>query len=289
MCEWCYKHGAGKKWYLNSRNYLQETALEVGAHEYIYGLWKNFEKVYLKRIFGISTKGPGYKFEIPIIGRAIHAYINSWFGKEKPLKGRDPMKAEGHAGQVVTLEDAKKILELANPILRVHCACRLMTRGVKDQCCLAFGALAEMVPRLPRYIPESGTEPMDVGEAQAFVEKMQEQGRVATVWFGPMPYIAALCSCELPECAATRVRTAYNLMSLYKGEYVAKLDLSKCTGCRTCTTQCQFGAISFNASMGHPFIDQWKCFGCGLCAQACPEGAIQMVDRLSIPALKEVW
>ncbi len=289
MCEWCYKHGGGKKWYLNSRNYLLETAMEVDAHEYIYELWKNFEKVYLKKVFGISTKGPGYKFSIPIIGRAIHWYINSWFRKERPLKGRNPLRAEGHPGQVVPLEDAKKILELADPILRVHCACRWMTRGVKDQCCLAFGALAEMVPRLPRYIPEGGVEPMDTAEAQSFIEKMQDQGRVNTVWFGPIPYIAALCSCELPECAATRVRTAYNLMSLYKGEYVAKVNPAKCEGCRACTSRCQFGAISFNDSMNLPYIDQWKCFGCGQCALACPNGAIDLVDRTAMPALQEVW
>ncbi len=289
MCEWCYKHGAGKKWYLNSRNYLQETAEEVGAHDYIFELWKQFEKVYLQKIYGISTRGPGYKFSKPIVGRLIHRYINSWFKKEKPLKGRNPRRAEGHPGQVVTLEDAHKILELASPIIRVNCACRHMTRGIEDPCCLAFGALAEMVPKLPRYVPDRGVEPLYVDEAKEFVTSMQEQGRVNTVWMGPSPYIAALCSCELPECAATRIRTSYDLQALWKGEYIAEVDFSKCTGCRQCTSRCQFGALSFSDSMDRPFIDAWKCFGCGLCAQACPEGAIEMVDRNEMSALKEVW
>jgi NAD-dependent dihydropyrimidine dehydrogenase PreA subunit len=289
LCEWCYKHGAGKRWYLNSRNYLEETAQAVGAHEYIFELWKHFEKVYLQKIYGISTKGPGYKFSIPVIGRAMHAYINSWFRKEKPLKGRNPRRAEGHPGQVVTLNDAMKVLELAEPILRVNCACRRMTRGIEDPCCLAFGALAEMVPKLPRYIPDSGAEPMHIDEAKEFVAKMDEGGRVHTVWMGPSPYVAALCSCELPECAATRIRTAYDLQALWKGEYVAKVDLTKCTGCGQCVSRCQFGALSFNDSMSVPFIDQWKCFGCGLCATTCPEGAIEMLDRNNLPALKEVW
>lgn len=157
MCEWCYKHGAGQKWYLNSKNYLRETALEVGAHDYIFELWKQFDKVYLQRIYGISMKGPGYKFRKPLVGGLLRSYVNGWFRKEKPMKGRNPRRAEGHPGQVVPLEDAKKILELASPILRVNCACRKMTRGINDPCCLAFGALAEMVPKAaslhsrPRY------------------------------------------------------------------------------------------------------------------------------------------
>jgi len=289
MCEWCYKHGAGQKWYLNSRNYLRETALEVGAHDYIFELWKQFEKVYLQRIYGISMRGPGYKFNTPVVGGALKWYVNSWFKKEKPLKGRNPRRAEGHPGQVVPLEDAKKILELADPILRVNCACRKMTRGVNDPCCLAFGALAEMVPKLPRYIPERGMEPLHIDEAQAFVEEMNEAGRVNTVWFGPVPYIAALCSCQQPECAATRLRTSYGLQFLYKGEYVAKVDSSKCDGCQACASRCQFGALTFNSLMNRPFIDGWKCFGCGLCSTACPQGAIGMADRMSFPALKEVW
>ncbi|MHA1928486.1 MAG: ATP-binding protein [Candidatus Thorarchaeota archaeon] len=289
MCDFCFKHGAGKKWYLNSRNYLHETAMEVGAHEYIFELWKQFEKVYLQKIYGMSTKGPGYKFSMPIVGRVMKSYINSWFTKEKPLKGRNPRRAEGHPGQVVTLEDSKKILELADPIVRVNCACRHMTRGIKDPCCLAFGALAETVPKLARYVPDRGVDPLHIDEAQEFVEKMDEGGRVHTVWFGPMPYIAALCSCELPECAATRVRTTYGLNALYKGEYVAKLNFSKCTGCQICVTRCEFGALLFTDALNRPWIDQWKCFGCGLCATACPENAIEMVDRVSFPALKEVW
>jgi NAD-dependent dihydropyrimidine dehydrogenase PreA subunit len=255
----------------------------------MFELWKQFEKVYLQRIYGISMKGPGYKFDIPVIGRALKWYVNSWFKKEKPLKGRNPHRAEGHPGQVVHLEDAMKILELADPIIRVNCACRQMTRGIRDPCCLAFGALAEMVPKLPRYIPDSGAVPLHLDEAQAFIEEMNHAGRIHTIWFGPMPYIAAFCSCEQPECAAFRLRLSYNLQFLYKGEYVAKIDFSKCDGCRTCTSRCRFGALSFSDSLNTPFIDIQNCFGCGLCATTCPQNAIEMVDRTDYPVLVDEW
>jgi NAD-dependent dihydropyrimidine dehydrogenase PreA subunit len=164
-----------------------------------------------------------------------------------------------------------------------------MTRGIEDPCCLAFGALAEMVPKLPRYVPDRGVEPLDIDEAKDFVIEMNEAGRISTIWFGPMPYIAALCNCERPECAAVRLRTTYDLQFLYKGEYIAKVDFSKCDGCRVCASRCQFGALTFTDSMDRPFIDAWKCFGCGLCATSCPQNAIQLEERVSFPALKEVW
>jgi NAD-dependent dihydropyrimidine dehydrogenase PreA subunit len=36
-------------------------------------------------------------------------------------------------------------------------------------------------------------------------------------------------------------------------------------------------------------IDQMKCFGCGLCETACPRKAISLIDRMTLPGLKEVW
>jgi len=283
LCQWCYKHGAGKKWYLNARNYLRETAEEVGAQEYLETLWKNFEKVYLQRLFGISSKGFGYKLRLPLVGRLMRWYINRWLHKEKNC---NPLRAEGHFGQVVPLDDAKQILELAEPIVRINCACRWMQRGIKDDCCLAFGVLSEVVTKLPRFVPERGVKVLTVEEAQSFVEEMNRRGRVNTIWFGPIPYIGALCNCDYPQCTGIRVRRDYNLLALHKGEYVAQVDPAKCTGCGTCAGRCQFGALTFAESIGRPFIDAWKCFGCGLCATSCPEGAITLVDRESIPMLR---
>ncbi len=174
-------------------------------------------------------------------------------------------------------------------MIRVNCACRHMTRGIKDPCCIAFGALAKSVPKLARYVPDRAVDPMHVDEAQDFVEQIQLGGRVNTVWMGPSPYIAALCSCELPECVATKIHTTYDLNALLKGEYVAKVDFAKRNGCQSCTSRCQLGALTFSDSMNRPFINQWKCHGCGLCQVSCPQVAISMEDRNELDLLKEVW
>jgi ferredoxin len=286
MCEWCYKHGAGNRWYLNARNYLHETAAEVGAQEYLEMLWKNYEKVYIQRLFGISSKGIGYKLQWPLLGRFMRWYINRWLHKDKNC---EPLRAEGHFGQVVPLAEAMKILEIAKPIVRINCACRLLQRGIKDDCCLAFGVLSEVVTKLPRYVPERGTRKMTVDAAQRFVEKMNRRGRVNTIWFGPIPYIGALCNCDYPQCMGIRVRRDYDLFTLHKSEYVAELNHAKCTGCRACMGRCTFGALTFADSTARPYINAWKCFGCGLCATACPEEAIQLVDRNTHPILRGTY
>jgi len=40
---------------------------------------------------------------------------------------------------------------------------------------------------------------------------------------------------------------------------------------------------------GKANIDMFKCFGCGLCETGCPRDAITLVERTSLPALKDVW
>jgi Pyruvate/2-oxoacid:ferredoxin oxidoreductase delta subunit len=40
---------------------------------------------------------------------------------------------------------------------------------------------------------------------------------------------------------------------------------------------------------GKANIDMFRCFGCGVCETGCPREAIKLVERKTIPMLKEVW
>jgi ferredoxin len=70
---------------------------------------------------------------------------------------------------------------------------------------------------------------------------------------------------------------------------VAKVDYDECNGCGVCVQRCQFGAIKFEVTQEKTNIDQMRCFGCGLCETGCPSGAIDLVDRESLPGLREMW
>lgn len=289
MCEWCMKHGAGGKWYMNAKNYSDELAKELDLESYLEEQWRNFEQVFIRKILGISSIGLGYKLQMPIIGRVIRWNAERMIHSQS--KNRNPIRADGHFGQVVPLEDAKVILSelAAEPIIQNYCMCRMMQRGVKDVCCINFGVLSGVIEKLPRFIPKNTKVRLDREEAVARLEEQNKKGRVATVWFQPVPYINAICSCEVPQCGGLRLRTDFGLKAVYKAEYVADVNPDLCQGCKECISVCQFGAIKYSPTLERALIDQNKCFGCGLCRDRCKYDAIKLVPREQTPGLKNKY
>ncbi|MDH5419730.1 MAG: 4Fe-4S binding protein [Candidatus Bathyarchaeota archaeon] len=283
------KHGAGGKWYMNAKNYSDELAKELDLEVYLEEQWKNFEQVFIRKIMGTSSIGLGYKLQMPIIGRVIRWNAEKMIHSES--KNRNPIRADGHFGQVIPLEDAKIILSelAAEPIIQNYCMCRMMQRGVKDVCCINFGVLSGVIEKLPRFIPENTKVRLDRDEAVARLEEQNRKGRVATVWFQPVPYINAICSCEVPQCGGLRLRTDFGLKAVYKAEYVADVNPDLCQGCKACVSVCQFGAIKHSPTLERALIDQNKCFGCGLCRGGCKYDAIKLVPREQTPGLKDQY
>ncbi|MGM0470646.1 MAG: 4Fe-4S binding protein, partial [Promethearchaeati archaeon] len=266
MCQWCVKHGAGKKWYMNARNYKADV---LGSEEdmvnYLEEQWMNFETVFIRKIMGFSSKNLGYKMKMPIIGRLLRWKAENMIHSEK--EGRNAQRADGHFGQAIPLEDGIAILsELAEePILCNYCMCRWMQRGEKEAVCLNFGALSGILEKMPRFMPKERTNPIDREEAIEILKNNNKKGYIASVWFQPVPYINAICSCESPECGGLTLRENFGLNAFYKAEYIIDLDQDKCQGCKQCVAMCQFNAIRYIPSMDRVIIDYDKCFGCGIC------------------------
>ncbi len=131
---------------------------------------------------------------------------------------------------------------------------------------------------------------MDPEEAKAWLTKMDKKGFVHIIMTFGGSYVGGICNCDYPDCMLIRQRLDYGLdMAMMKGHQVAKVSYDQCNGCGVCVQRCQFGALKFEVTVDKPNIDMYRCFGCGLCETACPRTAIQLIDRVSIPALKEVW
>jgi NAD-dependent dihydropyrimidine dehydrogenase PreA subunit len=269
---------------MNSKNYFADVISdEEDMKGYLKEQWMNFEQVFIRKIMGFSSKNLGYKLQMPIIGRLLRWKAENMIHSEK--EGRNPVRADGHFGQVIPLEDGQAILsELAQePLICNYCMCRWMQRGEKERVCINFGALSGIIEKMPRFLPKEGTVRIDREEAMDILEKNNKKGYIASVWFQPVPYINAICSCESPECGGLTLRNNFGLDAVYKAEYIIDLDQDKCQGCKQCVSLCQFNAIRYIPSLGRVIIDYDKCFGCGVCRHACNNGALNLIPREEFP------
>ena len=107
-----------------------------------------------------------------------------------------------------------------------------------------------------KIYPKNVKYRLDREEAVKVLEEQNRKGRVFTVWFQPVPYINAICSCETPQCGGLRLRMDFDLKTVYKAEYVAQADPDLCQGCKTCVSYCQFGAIKYSPTLKRVLIDQ---------------------------------
>ena len=115
------QHGAGKKWYLNARNYSDQLAKDMNMEEYLEEQWMNMENLFIRKIKGFSSIGLGYKMKMPIIGRILRSTAEKMIHSEK--KNRLAFRADGHFGQAIPLEDAQLIMSelAAEPIIENYC------------------------------------------------------------------------------------------------------------------------------------------------------------------------
>lgn len=274
MCEWCLKHGEGGKWYLNTQNYAL--------------------KMYRLRKKELEKKGERvspHLIALDVVDEAIQARALDPARFPALKKKAEELCTTHHFGQVIPLEDAEAILEIAYPLVRMSCACRREVRGFDDKesfYCLGFGVGMYKWERWPENY-RGGVEFLAPKDAQSWVRELNKRGFVHSFWTFGTPYIGGICNCEYPACMGIRGRLDYGIKVLLKGEYVAQLDSSKCTGCGNCLERCQFGALKMEVSLDKVAVAQSKCFGCGLCVSVCKRSAITLAPRENFPVLAQSW
>ena len=111
MCRYCVEYGDGKKWYLNPNNYTEELMKTPPHSEAVAAL-------------GGPDKNP---FELSIASGADEAVPDVNYPDTVNMVLENMLN---HAGQVVPIEDALKVVDLSfeqnngEPWLVMHCACR---------------------------------------------------------------------------------------------------------------------------------------------------------------------
>src|SRR4030042_1160398 len=117
MCEFCHKHGEGKKWYLQAQNYSEDLLSDLRRRKFIADFFKEPEDL-------SETTGQleGLK-RLPsfVAGVLTPVMVN----RQKKV----------HYGQVVPIEDVEHIFSFVNSVVRLPCICRQATTGSEQRYC----------------------------------------------------------------------------------------------------------------------------------------------------------
>jgi NAD-dependent dihydropyrimidine dehydrogenase PreA subunit len=274
MCEFCTKHGEGKKWYLEMKNYAEELLHEELGHDlkeaagaatrlaWANRFWENF----------VMPAVTGIKRERPV------------FGAKSAEQGRLE-----HFGQVLPIEDVEQVVDRVDSITRMPCGCRFMTTGRTDQR-YCFGLGIDKWGVLGRF-PEAkaSLEVLDRKEAKKLFRRFDREGLIHSVWTGVTPFVIGLCNCDR-DCAAYKWQVERGKeKNFFRAEYVAVVDPDRCEGCRRCFKQCQFAALFWSSALGKVYANPARCYGCGVCRAACRQGAITLAPRREVEAASGLW
>jgi Pyruvate/2-oxoacid:ferredoxin oxidoreductase delta subunit len=281
MCEFCHKHGEGKKWYLRAENYSEDLLSDVRRRKFIEDFVSGPEHLRealeeLERL----DQAPA------IVRRAL-----TWALSNRQKKV--------HYGQVVPIEDMERIFGFVNTIVRLPCICRKVTLGKEKRYCYGLsispggGEFSRLLTGLEHsYLKGPDTSEFEVltrEEALQALRGHEREGLCHTVWTFHTPFIGGLCNCDRSDCIAMKATVTHDFPVMFRAEYVAKNDPEVCNGCRQCMKVCQFGAIAYSGAEEKTAVDARRCYGCGICRAACSRGAISLVDRSSVPASANLW
>jgi len=281
MCEFCLKHGEGKKWYLQAKNYSDDLLSDLRRRRFIERFFSGDD---------LLTRGAHRMDRLDTLPKAIRGLVRRMISRK--------MKRV-HYGQVVPIEDVGRIFEMMNCVVRTPCICRQVTLGQEKRYCYGVslspdgGKFGEILRGLDKSFlggPDAvGREKLSREEAVAALREHEHEGLCHTVWTFRAPFIGGICNCDRTDCLAMRSTVTHGVPVMFRAEYVAQVDPDACVGCRQCMRLCQFGAMSYSASNRKVSIDQRWCYGCGICRSACAKSAIHLHERAGVPAAANRW
>ncbi|MDH5299038.1 MAG: hypothetical protein OEV91_08465, partial [Desulfobulbaceae bacterium] len=225
MCEFCTRHGEGRKWYDNIRNYTAELFHEVNSEANL----RHFLADFRGQLDSGVARARRWQQRLPMIYRWL---VAPWLTRRLQRI---------HFGQVLPMEDVERILDRVSTIVRLPCVCRRVTVGGEHRCCFGIGLdLTHIFRDLPDFC---AFERLTVAEAKAAIRRLDAEGKVHSVWTFNTPFIGAICNCDR-DCMAYRFEQTMGLgRAMWKAEYVAVIDPLACNGCKACLSRCYFGAI----------------------------------------------
>jgi len=174
--------------------------------------------------------------------------------------------------EVLSYEQIAGILEKAETIAVMRCACRTVSRRCNNpmETCITFD-------RAAKYMLERGAAREITGEEALSILNMCEEAGLVHMTSNASHGVSAICNCCTCCCDYLRAQIILGRKhAAVKSRYRAVVDPVLCNECGLCIHRCNFGAMKMLNSK--PIVDEEKCFGCGLCASQCPVNAINLVQ-----------
>lgn len=281
MCDFCHKHGEGKKWYLQAENYSEDLLSDLKRRNFIADFFSHPEELAEQlNNLGKIDKMPGF------VKSVMMPYM---IGRQKKV----------HWGQVLPIEDVEEIFGFVSSVVRLPCLCRQVNLGTEQRFCYGVsmvpqeGEMFKIIKEIDMdYLtgPEtSGLEVLTKEQALDNFRQYEKEGLCHSVWTFMAPFIGGICNCDRSDCGAMQATITHNFPVMFRAEYVAEVAPELCNGCRACMRVCQFGAIGYSAANQKVFIDPLRCYGCGICRASCTKDAIKLNDRAAIPVAANLW
>lgn len=283
----------------STREYFRESkklgryGFAEWLHGYVYGRWVYF---YISVGTGEHVLVKKFKPIAKVIYRLFRGVtkIGNSGRKDTAVSW-----ADAYHGKVVTLDSARKLVTLNEPIelpdlekvvpysrardiilknpgqiAVLQCPCRTAreTPCLPIDVCLIIGE-----PFVSFMIEHHSTKARKISpdEAIKILEAENKRGHVSHAFFkdAMLDRFYAICNCCSCCCGAMNAHQNGNPMLASSG-YVCEIDKAKCVSCGNCVELCQFSAIDLESDER---IDGQTCMGCGVCVSACPEQALSLV------------
>jgi len=284
MCEYCTEHGEGKKWYLQMKNYSDEL-----LHQELSSRQKEIAEAssrtetrlrfFENRVIPAITGVPGPEDQSQDASGSKAQFSEKEMAKRRKVS----------FGQVLPIEDVEQVIDIADSITRFACGCRFITTGKTDKrYCFGLGVDKQgILGKFPDAA--SSLEVLSKKEAKKSFREYDKEGLVHTVWTDIAPYVDTLCNCDRDCLQYKRYIENEGVPSFFRAEYICQTDWDLCRGCKSCMSQCQFGAKFYSSTLSKVYIDPARCFGCGVCRAACPNDAIALLPRGEVPEAANIW
>ena len=222
----------------------------------------------------------------------IEAYPTSLWGLLARIEVLGPIwrviparKSLKNIPDIVPEDNIEEVLKLYDKMAVEHCPCK---RLVRDRACHSPTEVCLILDRVAEHnIGRGAARMISLEEALAIHDMASDAGLVCNAQgIEAKPLSPMFCHCHWCCCDefAPLVMHGIPLQKVINSScYQAEVNPDKCTGCQTCVTRCQFGAIEMKRYPGAGRQEKWKawvnpekCVGCGLCVIKCPTEARTM-------------